>query len=299
MIKRLLLVAIMLLPLSLNAQILYKISGNNLQEDSYIFGSHHLTPYSFTENVVGFKEALENCDQVYGEIKLDPQTTAQMTEKMMPMLMMPSDTTFHDLVTDEEYAYIDSQLKRYLGAMASLDQMAMLKPATISAQLAAMVAMMDENGQIIQPTDAMDFAVQNKATELGKEIGGLETIESQLALLFGDSLKEQAESLITSLKSGDMREENKKLTALYEAQDSKGLFAHVEESLASATTSKEEAAESLDKLLFNRNEAWAKALPAIMQDGSTLVVVGAGHLQGSKGVIALLRSEGYTVTPMK
>lgn len=299
MIKKLLLAIALLLPLSLHAQILYKVSGKNLKQDSYIFGTHHLTPFSFTEEVEGFSEALKNCDKVYGEIKLDPQTTAQMTQKMMPMIMMPQDTLFRDLVTEEEYIYIDSQIKKYLGAMASLDQMSMLKPATISMQLTAMVAMQDENGQMQPPVEAMDFTVQNKATELGKEIGGLETIESQLALLYGESLKDQAQSLITSLKSGDMRTENKKLTALYEAQDSKALFQYIAKSLASTTKTKEDADNALNKLLFNRNQAWAEALPEIMQSGSTLVVVGAGHLQGEKGLVNLLRSKGYTLTPMK
>jgi uncharacterized protein YbaP (TraB family) len=36
-----------------------------------------------------------------------------------------------------------------------------------------------------------------------------------------------------------------------------------------------------------------------MQKESTFFAVGAGHLSGPEGVIALLRSNGYTVTAIK
>lgn len=297
--KKLFLLLALLVPLTLNAQLLYKVSGGNLTEDSYLFGTHHLTPFSFTDNVPGFAQALENSSQVYGEILLDSKSTAAFSQKMMPVIMMPSDTLFRDIVTEEEYAYIDSQIKKYLGATTSLDQMAVMKPATISMQLTNIVAMQDENGKMRQTGTAMDVAIQQKAIESGKTVGGLETIETQLALLFGKSLEDQAEELIRSLKSGDLREENKKLSALYEAKDSKGLFAHVEESLASAVETESEAAEAMDEMAYNRNTAWAEALPSIMESGSTFVAVGAAHLQGTKGLIQLLRDKGYTVTAVE
>ena len=57
--------------------------------------------------------------------------------------------------------------------------------------------------------------------------------------------------------------------------------------------------EEEDKLIYNRNANWAKAMPKIMAADPTLFAVGAAHLCGEKGVLALLKEQGYTVEPVK
>ena len=51
-------------------------------------------------------------------------------------------------------------------------------------------------------------------------------------------------------------------------------------------------------LLYNRNKNWVKKLKPIMSERSVTIAVGAGHLPGDKGLIDLLRKEGYTVKPV-
>jgi hypothetical protein len=51
-------------------------------------------------------------------------------------------------------------------------------------------------------------------------------------------------------------------------------------------------------LLINRNRNWASQLKNIMNKESVFVAVGAGHLVGEKGLLNLLRKEGYTVEPL-
>jgi uncharacterized protein YbaP (TraB family) len=54
----------------------------------------------------------------------------------------------------------------------------------------------------------------------------------------------------------------------------------------------------MDLLLYNRNRRWVDQMGAIMQKGSVLFAVGAGHLPGDQGVIKLLVKKGYTVKPL-
>ena len=54
-----------------------------------------------------------------------------------------------------------------------------------------------------------------------------------------------------------------------------------------------------DILLYHRNQNWVKKLKTLLPEKSILVAVGAGHLPGEKGVINLLRKEGYKVTPVE
>ena len=54
-----------------------------------------------------------------------------------------------------------------------------------------------------------------------------------------------------------------------------------------------------DLLLYHRNQNGVKRLKTLMLEKSLVIAVGAGHLPGEKGVINLLRKEGYTVTPVE
>ena len=40
-------------------------------------------------------------------------------------------------------------------------------------------------------------------------------------------------------------------------------------------------------------------MPAIMKANSTLFAVGAGHLPGERGILNLLKQQGYTVEAVK
>lgn len=57
--------------------------------------------------------------------------------------------------------------------------------------------------------------------------------------------------------------------------------------------------EYKDVLLDNRNRAWIAKINAFAAEKPTLFAFGAGHLGGEKGLIELLRKEGYTVKPLK
>jgi len=52
---------------SLQAQLLWKVSGNGLVKDSYILGTVHIVPAYVMDIIPGLNTALENCDVVVGE----------------------------------------------------------------------------------------------------------------------------------------------------------------------------------------------------------------------------------------
>jgi uncharacterized protein YbaP (TraB family) len=60
-----------------------------------------------------------------------------------------------------------------------------------------------------------------------------------------------------------------------------------------------EAPTLFDALITARNRAWIPKIEALIQGGDdALVVVGAGHLVGTQGVVAMLRAKGYTLEQM-
>jgi len=54
-----------------------------------------------------------------------------------------------------------------------------------------------------------------------------------------------------------------------------------------------------DLFLNDRNASWIPKIEEYIKTKSCFIAVGAGHLPGKKGVIELLRDQGYTVTPLE
>jgi uncharacterized protein YbaP (TraB family) len=94
-----------------------------------------------------------------------------------------------------------------------------------------------------------------------------------------------------TLEEIKVAEQTSAMTQLYRNQDIQGLYEMVAQSA--------EMKDHQDLFLTKRNQNWVKALPELMHQTSSLIAVGAGHLGGPQGLIALLKSKGYQVVPVK
>lgn len=54
----------------------------------------------------------------------------------------------------------------------------------------------------------------------------------------------------------------------------------------------------LDSLLEGRNQRWVSRMDSLLRSTSCFVAVGAGHLGGKTGLLAMLRKSGYRVEPV-
>ena len=78
---------------SANAQLLWKVSGNGLTQPSYIIGTHHLAPFSIMDSIAGLQKAMNETQQVYGELKMSEMQSPATMGKMQKAMMIDSDTT--------------------------------------------------------------------------------------------------------------------------------------------------------------------------------------------------------------
>ena len=86
----------------------------------------------------------------------------------------------------------------------------------------------------------------------------------------------------------------KEMNQFYRAGDLNGLAKLSQQSNKQFNITEEENAVLLD----NRNLDWVKQIPGLMKKNSCFIAVGALHLPGEKGLISLLRKEGYQVKPV-
>ncbi len=286
--------ALVMLALASQAQLLWKVSGNGLGRPTYIMGTYHFAPASMIEKIPGMEQAFEGCDVVVGEINKEEMMNQDAQMKMGMAMMAPPDSTLDKLFSPADYAIVESVFNKYFSNMGvKLSQMNMLKPGAISVQMQAMQAV--KHFPNFNENELIDMAVQTRANEMGRPSIGLETINEQIDLLFNGSLAKQAEGLLEACKKDELfTVQSSALVEAYMAQD----LAKIESIMTDPELGGDDA-EAMDALIYDRNRSWVQKLVKMMPERAALVCVGAGHLPGNQGLLQLLRDRGYTVEPMQ
>ena len=292
--KLFLVLALAVLALASQAQLLWKVSGNGLGRPSYIMGTYHFAPASMMDKIPGIQQAFEGCDVVVGEIEKESMMSPETQALMAQAMIAPLDSTLDKLFTPEDYRIVEEVFNKYFGNMGvKLSQMNTLKPSAISVQMQAMQAV--RHFPNFNESEVIDMAVQTRANGMGRPSIGLETIEEQIDLLFNTPLTKQAEGLLDACKKDDLfKVQSSALVEAYMDQD----LAKIESIMTDPALGGDDA-EAMDALVYDRNRAWVVKLVKMMPERAALVCVGAGHLPGDQGLLQLLRDRGYTVEPMK
>lgn len=274
-----------------HSQLLWKVTDNNSGKTSYVFGTHHFAPLSLLDSIKGLDAALQNADKVYGELDMQAAMDPSALMGMQQMMMAPADSTIDKVLTTKQLADLNMAWAKYGTDQIPLNALYVLKPAGLSTQLAALMSakvLPDINvGQ------GIDNELQVRARKAGKQVAGLETMEFQTNMLLGDPISKQAEDLVETIEDIDA-EAGKlvRLTNAYLDQNYKDIETICAESVLKNP-------ESAEKMIISRNNNWMKQLEPEMKNTNLLVVVGAGHLVGDKGILNQLKKAGYTVTPVK
>jgi uncharacterized protein YbaP (TraB family) len=274
-----------------HSQLLWKVADNNTGKTSYVFGTHHFAPLSLLDSIKGLDAALQNADKVYGELDMQAAMDPSALMGMQQMMMAPADSTIDKVLTTKQLADLNMAWAKYGTDQIPLNALYVLKPAGLSTQLAALMSakvLPDINvGQ------GIDNELQVRARKAGKQVAGLETMEFQTNMLLGDPISKQAEDLVETIEDIDA-EAGKlvRLTNAYLAQNYKDIETICAESVLKNP-------ESAEKMIISRNNNWMKQLAPEIKNTNLLVVVGAGHLVGDKGILNQLKQAGYTVTPVK
>ncbi len=115
-----------------------------------------------------------------------------------------------------------------------------------------------------------------------------------MELLYGSPVAEQAADLMKAIRlDATSAEKVKELAAAYLKGDLTTLNALITDPATGMT------ADEADKLIYRRNADWVEFLIGALPTSSMLIAVGAGHLPGEKGIIALLQKAGFNVSPVE
>jgi uncharacterized protein len=265
--------------------LLWKISGNGLEKPSYLFGTIHMICSQDAGLSDNMRKVISECDEVYLEV--DMNNLIEMMAAVSKMKMR-GDTTLKDLLSTEDY----NKVKAYFKAKETLLPFSMLetyKPIVAASTL-------QETDLPCEETSMMEQVIMDEAKQYKKRVRGLETMSYQAGVLDSIPYKLQAEQLVQYIDKANKGEtadsEFAEMFKAYKEQD----LAKLEKLMVSMDAG---MSSFIDILLYHRNLNWAKKLDDLLPKKSLLIAVGAGHLPGEKGMINLLRKQGYKVTPLE
>lgn len=258
--------------------LLWQVTHPDLQTTSYLYGTMHIVctdNWNVPQRAI---DALQQTESLVLELDLsDPQVMMQVVQAAM----LPNGETVYDYMDDEQDETVKSFFEEYVDNPLMAAGLPRMKPIMITASAFEFLNPCENSTSVEQ------IFQQNKPE--GAREKGLETVGDQLNALNSFTLEEQVEMLVQLASDPDsMMTAITRMNTLYTTEDLPGLYSFMAESEMDPTQS--------GALLDERNERWIPQLQAMFREGPVFVAVGAAHLPGKKGVINLLRKQGYTVT---
>lgn len=268
--------------------LLWKITGKGMPKPSYLFGTIHMIDKANFQLREEVKSSLSSSERVTFEINMEKMSDISSLLPMLMKMYMNNDTTLRDLLTPDEYGLVKKHFDKVGLPLAFLER---IKPMFLSMLASEDMQTMknaeegDEDGIVSYEMELMKLAKNEE-----KEIDGLETIEYQMSIFDSIPYSAQAKMLLESVqgsgKTVKADDDFDKMISLYTHQDIQGMQSMVDD---------DELGQYEDLLLLRRNRNWIPVMARMMAAEPVFFAVGAGHLGGEQGVIALLRQAGYVV----
>jgi len=247
----------------------------------YLFGSVHVLPPGLAWRSARINSAFASAEELVVETDPDPQTTAELVARFG---MQPEGRTLSAQLSAERGA----QLQRVATSLR-LDPNALEQTRPWLASLQISFAYALSRGH--RSEAGVENVLMPEARAAGKRVTHLETPEQQIRTLADLSEADQIrffEATLDQIEHDDGALE--RLDAAWARGDVATLARIESEDLHAAGDAPYAA------LITNRNAAWTEEI-ARRLDGSGRIffAVGAAHLVGDGGVVALLRARGIEV----
>jgi uncharacterized protein YbaP (TraB family) len=262
---------------SSQAQLLYKIEGNNLQKPSYIYGTIHIMPKKDFVISDSIKSALKSCRELAMEVDLNMDLKTQL--EILELTMLPEGKTIADITTKEN----SERIRHFCLDSLNWKETKYIKTSRFQPFFFSSLI----TQELIGKSKSFETEFKKLAKKNKMSISGLETIQFQVKLLSEVSNEEQIKMLLLGLTTDNS--EFNKLLETYLKKDINQLVTLMNADLSP---------EFYSDLIVKRNQKWIPIITELIQKNPTFIAVGAAHLPGNDGVLNLLKEAGYTITPI-
>jgi uncharacterized protein YbaP (TraB family) len=256
------------------------------QNTVYLLGSIHLLRPQDYPLPSAIDLVYDDADVIVMELDMDDLDYVDVMTSMRELGVLDGETRLRDLLGSELQAQAAAAAEATAIPLELLqDSEPWLAAITVQELLAMRVGFSGALG--------VENYLSEKARADGKPIVGLETIAEQLGYLDGLAMQAQSQWLVHSLVDG-LRIEMlvDQLVSAWRVGDIDYLERElIHEAKMSPAVH--------DALLVQRNRSWIDKIVAYLDDHEDyLIVVGAAHLVGDDGVVALLAERGVAISQL-
>ena len=291
--------------LTVNAQLMFRISGGGLEKPSYILGTIHVLSGDLLDSIPAFLEAESQCQQLFVETDVtDQQNREERHAAGRQVMTLPDGKTIADVLGEERMSILQERLKEtcHVNLADSASQTILhYQPFCFTYMLNMMVQMeVYMKYPAMRNGNMMDVACMKRAKARGWKVGNLDRVFTSEEL---EEIKEkitpideQVDTLMALLNNFDERRQN--ILNKFEGMHNMGNYwsAGDYESFERLVLP---GLEATPALYAERNKKWMPIIIEAAKEMPTLFVFGAGHLAGPEGVVRMLRDAGYTVEQLK
>lgn len=248
----------------------------------YLAGSLHLLPQSAYPLDPALERAYADTERLVLEADLKQLESPTNQTMLLAAAQADSDAPLRARIGDAMYQDVREHAKRLGLPLFSLDS---LKPWFVGLMLE--LAAYQQAG--FRPEYGLDQHFNQRAIADERPILGLETVDEHMSLLvgLGDNGVDSATTLAATLSQFAAYDDLPQ--TVYTAWRTGDLNAM--EQLVDTMRAEQPAA--YERLLANRNRRWVTELTALLAgSNNVLVIVGAAHLPGEHGLLALMKARG-------
>ena len=253
--------------------LLWRISKGG--KASHLFGTMHVSDTEITTLPAPVERALNESERFVMEALPEPGQAYDM--------MFFADG---DRLSNHVAAPIFERTKEILGVYR-------MPPEAVAAMKpwAAFLTMSYPLEQTSAPDEALDLVLLSKAKQNGAEVAGLESLAEQAALFGQFTLAEQSKILTDTVCHYDLAwREFAELKSLYLRRDLGGLYRYSRRYTARGKPIYKRLMQALNA---DRNGKMVQRMRPMLDKGGAFIAIGALHLAGEEGVLALLEKQGY------
>lgn len=253
---------------------------------SHLLGTYHLLGSDYISAHPAMEADYQKASTVVVEVIID----STQLPKVAQAGMMPNGS-LKSMTDSLDYALLSSIFEPLLGfPLQFADQ---LLPIGLSLAYSMDLAQKNMPASLRFDGQPIDMFLGKDAKRLGKEVLALESLEEQMKILYSSqTAEEQLTDLISLVKdTAEARMETRTLIEAYAKGDLQKMMLISEET--------EVSMGDMKVWLDNRNVKWIPQLLPLLNEGNAFIAVGALHLPGEKGLLELLKAEGYTLSPVK
>ncbi|MBM2830190.1 MAG: hypothetical protein HW411_980 [Gammaproteobacteria bacterium] len=256
--------------------LLWKISKDGY-EPSYIFGTIHVSDSRIADLPELVSSKLNASDVFVMEALPEPEEALKLSQ----MMFFDDGRTLKDFIDDKLFDRTAEILSAY-----------QLPPESVTfMQPWAAFLVMNYPAEQGMP---LDLQLLNTAEQNGAKVQGLESLSEQGDVFSSMDIQTQIQFLLDTVCNYEtISKDFEKMKSFYLARDLQGLFDY---SNQYSFSDEQIYKDFIRKLLTDRNHIMVDRMQSVLEAGNAFIAIGAMHLPGHEGVLALLGRKGYRIT---